>query len=217
MAANLAAKNNHLRSLQQNVQSLLTDQEKYYFSYALKDYKTYKSLDKLLRSLLTCLNTPEKQQLFKDVRHLILPSQQQKYDTLIENVGILSSQDEPSKQETTNIMNGAKDTSPSAVGKYRVVSLINDKVNNIDLGFTICGGKEFGIGIYVSRVAENSPSYIAGLRRNDFIIEVNGISLQNISLVSAANLFSSLSKLKIVVKEEIQTGIFDHTSSLNPW
>eukprot|EP00794_Sanderia_malayensis_P005558 gene5558-6243_t len=211
MAASNAA-NPNLKELQQNVQCLLTEQEKYYFSYALKDYKTYKSIEKLVRSLLTCLNSPEKRQLLKDVRNFVLPSQQEKFDTLVQRHLTL---------KTANSQSDAPYTGTSETGsprpKYRVISLINDKINNIDLGFTICGGKEYNAGIYVSSVTSDSPSFIAGLCENDHLIEVNGISLHNISLSSAANLFASLSKLKIVAKEETKMEFSSATSSVNPW
>ncbi len=210
MAGSVERRN--LKKLQDNVQSLLSEEEKYYFSYALKDYKTYKSIEKLVRSLLTCLNSPEKRQLLKDVRNFVLPSQQRKFDTLLEECGV-------SKTNTREVLNfptggpHAATTSP----KYRVVSLINDKINNIDLGFRVCGGKEIDSGIYVASVIENSPSFNAGLCRNNLLIEVNGISLQNISLKSAANLLASLSKLKIVAKEDTRADILDKTESINPW
>ena len=43
-------------------------------------------------------------------------------------------------------------------------------------GFGICvkGGKETGIGVYISRIEEGSVAEISGLRPGDTILEVNG-------------------------------------------
>lgn len=43
-------------------------------------------------------------------------------------------------------------------------------------GFGICvkGGKETGVGVYISRIEERSVAEMAGLRPGDTILEVNG-------------------------------------------
>ena len=219
MAANAGLiKHRYLKDLQEHVQALLSEQEKYYFSYVLKDYRTYKSVEKLVRSLITCLNTPTKLQLMKDVRNFVLPSQIQKFDMLIEQIssnGTAGQRQPTSARDNSSYVNGGLKS--SAHGKYRVISLINDRVNNTDLGFTICGGKECGIGIYVCKVARNLPAYNSGMLENDHLIEVNGISLQNIQLASAGNLLMSLNKLKLVVREESQLDLVNSTTELNPW
>ncbi|KAI8428112.1 hypothetical protein MSG28_002376 [Choristoneura fumiferana] len=50
-------------------------------------------------------------------------------------------------------------------------------------GFGICvkGGKEAGVGVYISRVEEGSVAERAGLRPGDSILQVNGTPFSGIS------------------------------------
>eukprot|EP00112_Aurelia_sp_Birch-Aquarium-sp1_P009877 Seg214.2 transcript_id=Seg214.2/GoldUCD/mRNA.D3Y31 product=Whirlin protein_id=Seg214.2/GoldUCD/D3Y31 len=213
MAANQSLKQRCLLQLRQNTKLLLTEQERQYLSYALKDYRTRKSVEKLVRSLTSCLNTTVKLQLLKDVRNFVLPNHVEKYDALIRSAFNPKHSTPNTSRETMN--GGPRPT--SSPGKYRVVTLTNDKTERTDLGFSICGGKDSDIGIYVSKITSNSPAQIAGLMANDQLIEVNGISLQSIPLQSVGNLLLSLNKLKLVVKEETRMEIFAGSPEMNPW
>ncbi|KAM7355399.1 whirlin protein dyschronic isoform 7-T12 [Cochliomyia hominivorax] len=53
----------------------------------------------------------------------------------------------------------------------------------IDHGFGICvkGGKDSGLGVYISRIEENSVAERAGLRPGDTILEVNGTPFTSIN------------------------------------
>ncbi|XP_065071593.1 PDZ domain-containing protein 7-like [Rhopilema esculentum] len=202
----VVSKKQSLQQLRQNSKLLLSEQEQQYLYHALKEYKTYKSIEKLVRSLLTCLNTTGKLKILKDVRSLVLPNQLPKYDTLIRNAIA-------AKTLTPQIDRQKINGKVSAQGKYRIVTLLNDKT---DLGFYICGGKDSGTGVFVSKVVQHSPAWNAGLLENDHLVEVNGISLQNIPLQSAADLLASLNKLKLVVKEET-SAILPSSLEINPW
>lgn len=50
-------------------------------------------------------------------------------------------------------------------------------------GFGICvkGGKDAGIGVYISRIEEGSLAERAGLRPGDTILEVNGTPFTSVS------------------------------------
>ncbi|XP_017068272.1 whirlin isoform X4 [Drosophila eugracilis] len=67
----------------------------------------------------------------------------------------------------------------------RTVSMSRDQ--QIDHGFGICvkGGKDsalsFGLGVYISRIEENSVAERAGLRPGDTILEVNGTPFTSIN------------------------------------
>ena len=211
MAANANIKQRYLAQLDQNCKILLSDQERQYLSYALKDYRSYKSVEKLVRSLATCLNTSGKLQIIRDVRNFISPSHLQKFDAMIRNT---FAQKHANGKDMKHQANGLS-KSPVSQGKYRIVTLLNEKA---DLGFKICGGKEYGAGIFVSNILRDSPAWSGGLLAYDQLVEVNGISLQNIPLQSAANLLASLNKLKLVVKEEEnkRESLLD-LAEINPW
>ena len=208
MAANSNIKQRYLVQLDQNCKVLLSDQERQYLSHALKEYRNYKSVEKLVRSLVTCLNTHGKLQIIKDVRNFILPGHIQAFDSMIKNAF--------QKEARTGKYQANGSLKPStSQGKYRIVTLINDRSG---MGFKICGGKECGAGIYVSNILRDSPAWNGGLLPYDQLVEVNGISLQNISLQSAADLLLSLNKLKLVVKEEIANrDSLSELPELNPW
>ena len=61
-------------------------------------------------------------------------------------------------------------------------------------GFTIRGGQEYGLGVYVSSVDDGGPAKVQGLEVGDRILEVNDISFENISHIEAAkvNIFALL-------------------------
>ena len=210
MAVSSTVKRKYLVQLDQSCKILLSDQEKQYLSYALKDYRSFKSVDKLVRSLLTCLNTPAKLQIIKDVRNFVLPNHVQTFDALIRNAFQKEASIKNGKTQTNGSLRPAK-----SQGKYRVVTLINDRS---EMGFKICGGKECGTGIYVSNILRDSPARSGGLLPYDQLVEVNGISLQSISLQSAASLLVSLTKLKLVVKEDTANGdSLGDLPEVDPW
>ncbi|XP_036216725.1 whirlin [Bactrocera oleae] len=63
----------------------------------------------------------------------------------------------------------------------RTINMSRDQ--QIDHGFGICvkGGKDSGLGVYISRIEENSVAERAGLRPGDTILEVNGTPFTSIN------------------------------------
>ncbi|XP_023180193.2 whirlin isoform X3 [Drosophila hydei] len=63
----------------------------------------------------------------------------------------------------------------------RTVSMSRDQ--QVDHGFGICvkGGKDSGLGVFISRIEENSVAERAGLRPGDTILEVNGTPFTSIN------------------------------------
>ena len=53
-------------------------------------------------------------------------------------------------------------------------------------GFTIRGGVEMGLGVYVSSVDSGSPAQLQGVEPGDLILEVNNISFRGVSHQQAA-------------------------------
>ncbi|KAJ3654780.1 hypothetical protein Zmor_013944 [Zophobas morio] len=64
----------------------------------------------------------------------------------------------------------------------RTVTMVRDPQDGTH-GFGICvkGGKDSGVGVYISRVEEGSVAERAGLRPGDSILEVNGTPFTGIS------------------------------------
>lgn len=201
-----------LKEFQQNAQRLLTEDDRDYLHYILKEYQTYKSVDKLVQALKSCLDTPLKMDLLADIRNLIPTAHLGKFDGLVPYQQMahpikLPHQPSPSRKtqslpnsyKNTELRKLADESSLKSNGSVRMVSLARADAEQ-SLGFTIRGGREFGSGIFVSHVDDNSPAAKQGLRSGDRVIEVNGIDFEQITHSSAVNLMSSLNKVKLVVK-----------------
>lgn len=87
----------------------------------------------------------------------------------------------------------------SAKSKPRIITLQRpSKESRLD--FSICGGKDRGFPIFVSKVDTVSKASDLGLKRGDQIIEVNGHSFENITGPKAIDVLMSHAHLCIVVK-----------------
>ncbi|XP_033841276.1 PDZ domain-containing protein 7-like [Periophthalmus magnuspinnatus] len=75
-----------------------------------------------------------------------------------------------------------------------------DKSLDGRLGFSVRGGSEHGLSIFVSKVEDNSTAEEAGLRVGDKLVEVNGISLESITMSSAVKVLTGSNRLRMVVR-----------------
>ncbi|XP_064370222.1 PDZ domain-containing protein 7 isoform X2 [Dromaius novaehollandiae] len=118
----------------------------------------------------------------------------------------------------SRLLNGAARGSSRAASPMGRVILINspieassnesDIINAITveksldgkLGFSVRGGSEHGLGIFVSKVEEGSAAEQAGLCVGDKITEVNSVSLENITMSSAVKVLTGNNRLRMVVR-----------------
>ncbi|XP_040032461.2 PDZ domain-containing protein 7 [Gasterosteus aculeatus] len=75
-----------------------------------------------------------------------------------------------------------------------------DKSADGKLGFSVRGGSEHGLSIFVSKVEDNSTAEEAGLLVGDKLVEVNGVSLENITMSSAVKVLTGNNRLRMVVR-----------------
>ncbi|XP_041830103.1 PDZ domain-containing protein 7-like isoform X2 [Melanotaenia boesemani] len=75
-----------------------------------------------------------------------------------------------------------------------------DKSVDGKLGFSVRGGSEHGLSIFVSKVEDNSTAQEAGLLVGDKLVEVNGISLESITMSSAVKVLTGNNRLRMVVR-----------------
>ncbi|XP_028586295.2 PDZ domain-containing protein 7 [Podarcis muralis] len=75
-----------------------------------------------------------------------------------------------------------------------------EKSTDGKLGFSVRGGSEHGLGIFVSKVEEGSSAEQAGLCVGDKITEVNSVSLENITMGSAVKVLTGNNRLRMVVR-----------------
>ncbi|KAM9424042.1 PDZ domain-containing protein 7-like [Pholidichthys leucotaenia] len=75
-----------------------------------------------------------------------------------------------------------------------------DKSVDGKLGFSVRGGSEHGLSIFVSKVEDDSAAEEAGLLVGDKLVEVNGISLESITMSSAVKVLTGNNRLRMVVR-----------------
>ncbi|XP_026212032.1 PDZ domain-containing protein 7a [Anabas testudineus] len=75
-----------------------------------------------------------------------------------------------------------------------------DKSADGRLGFSVRGGSEHGLGIFVSKVEDDSSAAQAGLTVGDKLVEVNGVSLESITMSSAVKVLTGNNRLRMVVR-----------------
>ena len=179
------------REFCQRIELLLTPDEKDYLLYALKEYGTYKSVAKLMLALNSCLDTPEKLNLLPFIRELIPKHDQKRFDSLApyDRMAHPSKSSQVQKQDIT---------APKIASGIRTVSIYRSP--GTSLGFSIRGGMEHNLGIYISHIDSLSIAEKSGLLVGDQILNVNGISFTNISHSSAVLVLTSHDELRITVR-----------------
>ncbi|XP_072293584.1 PDZ domain-containing protein 7a [Eucyclogobius newberryi] len=75
-----------------------------------------------------------------------------------------------------------------------------DKSPDGRLGFSVRGGSEHGLGVFVSKVDDDSSAAQAGLRVGDKLVEVNGVSMESITMSSAVKVLTGNNRLRMVVR-----------------
>lgn len=208
MASSEGDRKRQIREFQRNAQRLLTEDDRENLHDIMKDYQSYKSVEKLIESLKSCLDTPRKLDLLSDIRNLVPAAQLAKFDSLAPYHKMAhpfknNKQTSPDKKtQSLNLRNGQLHlngrVSPSG-GSFKVISLTRTSLDQV-LGFSLQGGQEQGSHVYVSEVDVGSQAHKQGLSAGDKIIEVNGIDFDHIALNSAVSLLSSLKKIKMVLK-----------------
>ncbi|XP_077994258.1 harmonin-like isoform X2 [Glandiceps talaboti] len=115
---------------------------------ALRSYKQNMSVEDLVRNLKAVLNDPKRMILYEEIRPLIPLKHQMTYDKYVPK--------QPSE-------------------KIRVIRLV--KQGNDTFGFSVRGGVEHGVGIFVSDVIPDSQASIKGLKVGDQVVRVNGFNI----------------------------------------
>lgn len=198
----------HIREFQRTVGQLLTAEDKDYLFYAMKEYHTYKSVAKLMLALNSCLDTPEKLDLLPYVRDLIPKHDRKRFDNLApynrmahplkvdrmtsDSLGKLVNDDPWGRS------NGGGLTRQDSSTSTRIITLHRSPGSS--LGFSIRGGREHDLGIFVSNVDSFSLAEQSGLGAGDQIVTVNGIPFDRLSHSSAVLVLKSHDNLKIEVK-----------------
>ncbi|NXD14434.1 WHRN protein, partial [Nothocercus nigrocapillus] len=161
---------------------LLSEAERERFLLCLNAYHGRRNVCDLVRSLRALLDGPRRRQLLPLLRLVLPRSDQLLFD-----------------QYTAEGPYVAPPPPPAAgPGELRQVTLRRNKAHE-GLGFSIRGGAEHGVGIYVSLVEPGSLAEREGLRVGDHILGVNGKSLDRVTHAEAVKALKGCKKLNLSV------------------
>ncbi|MBN3323819.1 WHRN protein, partial [Atractosteus spatula] len=176
----------NVRKLHHALNLLLSEPEREQFIHCLNVYHSKRNVFDLVQTLKVILHTPSKRQLLPMLRLVIPRSDQLLFDppTL------------PLRASPDSFSTSSEGTAPALPpppgraspqeppGELRQVSLRRSKSHE-GLGFSIRGGSEHGVGIYVSLVEPGSLAEREGLRVGDQILSVNDKAFERVTHAEA--------------------------------
>ncbi|KAF4074285.1 hypothetical protein AMELA_G00237790 [Ameiurus melas] len=206
----------NVQRLHDSLHVLLSDTEREQFAHCLSVYHAKRNVFDLVQTLKVILDTPGKRQLLPMLR-LVLPRADQLLFDQYTSEGLYLKTEPPTSvvdahhasgevNHANAVMSaharapsvhfsGAADFSTAAEGTAhddtRHVTLKRSKSHE-GLGFSIRGGAEHGVGIYVSLVEPGSSAEREGLRVGDQIIRVNDVVFDRVTHGDAVKSYKSL-------------------------
>ncbi|XP_053085161.1 whirlin [Pangasianodon hypophthalmus] len=213
----------NVQRLHDSLHVLLSDTEREQFAHCLSVYHAKRNVFDLVQTLRVILDTPGKRQLLPMLR-LVLPRADQLLFDQYTSEGLYLKTEPPTTAVDTHHAPGevnhanavtsaharapsvhfasAADFSTAAEGTAhddtRHVTLKRSKSHE-GLGFSIRGGAEHGVGIYVSLVEPGSSAEREGLRVGDQIIRVNDVVFDRVTHGEAVKVLKGCKKLCLSV------------------
>ncbi|XP_048196054.1 whirlin isoform X3 [Perognathus longimembris pacificus] len=206
-AAGLRLLSANVRQLHQALTALLSEAEREQFTHCLNAYHARRNVFDLVRTLRVLLDSPVKRRLLPMLRLVIPRSDQLLFDQYTAEglylpaaaVAAAAATTPSYRQPSWSGPDGATAAAAAAgPGEVRLVSLRRAKAHE-GLGFSIRGGSEHGVGIYVSLVEPGSLAEKEGLRVGDQILRVNDKSLARVTHAEAVKALKGSKKLVLSV------------------
>uniref|UniRef100_A0A3P9LTG6 Whirlin n=1 Tax=Oryzias latipes TaxID=8090 RepID=A0A3P9LTG6_ORYLA len=172
----------NVRKLHNALNLLLNDFEREQFIHCLNVYHSKRNVYDLVQTLNVILNAPSKRQLLPMLR-LVIPRSDQLLFEQYTSEGLY--------------LNTSSDGTPP--GELRQVTMKRHKSQE-GLGFSIRGGSEHGVGIYVSLVEPGSLAEKQGLRIGDQIMKVNDKVFDKVTHAEAVKVLKGSKKLSLSVR-----------------
>ncbi|XP_036000603.1 whirlin-like isoform X2 [Fundulus heteroclitus] len=199
----------NVRRLHNNLNLLLSDLEREQFIHCLNVYHAKRNVFDLVQTLKVILSTPGKRQLLPMLRLVIPRSDQLLFDQYTSE-GLYLKTDEGDSTLQTYVSSICEQplalgcpeptTSMSPMfteglfGGVRQVTLTRTRSHE-GLGFSIRGGSEHGVGIYVSLVEPGSSAEREGLRVGDQIVAANDSVFDAVTHTEAVKVLKGCKKL----------------------
>uniref|UniRef100_A0A4W3HF23 Whirlin n=1 Tax=Callorhinchus milii TaxID=7868 RepID=A0A4W3HF23_CALMI len=178
----------NVRKLHNALNVLLSDYEREQFIHCLNVYHCKRNVYDLVQTLKVILNSQGKRQLLPMLRLVIPRSDQLLFDRYTSEGLYLKS----------DLLSG-NGTLGTGTGGVRLVALRRNKTNE-GLGFSIRGGSEHGVGIYVSLVEQGSLAEKEGLQVGDQILRVNDKLFEKVTHGDAVKVLKGSKKLTLHVR-----------------
>ncbi|XP_074871555.1 whirlin isoform X2 [Carettochelys insculpta] len=176
----------NVRKLHGALNALLSEAEREQFIHCLNVYHARRNVFDLVQTLRVLLRSPPQRQLLPLLRLVIPRSDQLLFDQYTSEGLYL----------TAGFLPGCPDG--ALRGELRQVSLRRSRSKE-GLGFSIRGGAEHGVGIFVSLVEPGSLAEKEGLRVGDQILRVNDKSLDSVTHGEAVKALKGSKKLNLSV------------------
>ncbi|XP_032905160.1 whirlin isoform X3 [Amblyraja radiata] len=200
-----------VRRLHRALTALLSEAERQRFIHCLNEYQRRRNVCELVASLGLLLDCPRKRQLLPLLRLVIPRSDQLLFDQYTAEGPYPSSPESRLLDSPVchpGHLNFSTDqwTSPlyqswamkENYGEIRQVALKRNKTHE-GLGFSIRGGSEHGVGIYVSLVEQDSLAEKEGLLIGDQILRVNDKVFDKVTHAEAVKVLKGSKKLILSV------------------
>ncbi|XP_029625009.1 whirlin [Salmo trutta] len=181
----------NVKKLHNALNLLLNELEREQFIHCLNVYHSKRNVYDLVQTLKVILNAPSKRQLLPMLRQVIPRSDQLLFDQHTSE-GLYLKSDLLAR-------NGSAEALGEPPGEVRQVTLKRHKSNE-GLGFSIRGGSEHGVGIYVSLVEPGSLAEKEGLRIGDQIMKVNNTVFDKVTHAEAVKVLKGSKKLSLWVR-----------------
>ncbi|XP_028852006.1 whirlin isoform X2 [Denticeps clupeoides] len=189
--ASLRSLSGNVRKLHDALHALLGDRERERVVHCLNAYHAKRNVFDLVQTLKVILNTPAKRRLLPMLRLVIPRSDQLLFDQYTSE-GLYLKADEPRRAAP------APAPAPAPGPELRRVTLKRSRSNE-GMGFSIRGGAEHGVGIYVSLVEPGSFAEREGLRVGDQIVRVNEVVFDGVTHGEAVKVLKGCKKLSMAV------------------
>ncbi|ESO96044.1 hypothetical protein LOTGIDRAFT_116246 [Lottia gigantea] len=179
----------NVRRLQEALSVYLSDEETTGFIDALNTYNADRDVFEFVNNLKKILNSPTKRQLFPLVKRVIPRNDLDSFELLTKD---------SHSHTLTNGYSIPPSTIDDSADTFKLY--LRPSMNpNESFGFSIRGGTEYGLGVYVSSVDPGGVGELQGLQPGDLIVEANDISFKKISHIEAAKIIKAARKLELTI------------------
>ncbi|KAI5613040.1 whirlin-like isoform X1, partial [Silurus asotus] len=212
----------NVQRLHDSLHVLLSEPEREQFAHCLSAYHAKRNVYDLVQTLRVILDTPGKRQLLPMLR-LVLPRADQLLFDQYTSEGLYLKTEPPTSDVDAHRSAGGNQANAATSAHVRPPSVrfalsaefstaaggtAQDDTRHVTLqrtksheglGFSIRGGAEHGVGIYVSLVEPGSSAEREGLRVGDQIVRVNDVVFDRVTHGEAVKVLKGCKKLCLSV------------------